>query len=76
MSARMTHFELDLPADKAARFDRALDQFVETELLFRPDIDVSINRYSIQSGVERRSVFLSSTQHMEALLRRLHMAVA
>lgn len=72
----MNHFEIDLPTAKAERFDRVLDGFLAGELLFRPDIDVRVTRYSKEPGVERRAVFMSSPEHMSVLLHRLHMAVS
>ena len=71
----MTHFELNLPAANAVLFDKTLDEFIKTELISRPDIDVRVTRYSVEPDVERRAVFLSSAEHMEVLLKRLHTAV-
>lgn len=62
----MPNFEIDLPSAQAKRFDLALQRFVVAELICRPDIDVRTTSYPYGDGIERRAVFISSPEHMEA----------
>ena len=66
----MPQFEIDLPTAQAKRFDRAVDRFVIGELIGRPDVDLSIAAYPKAPGVERRSVYMSSPDHLQAFKRR------
>ena len=66
----MPLFEIDLPSDGAARFDKLVDRFIVSELICRPDIDVRVSSYSITEGVQHRSVYMSSPRHLAQLRKR------
>ena len=66
----MPQFEIDLPTAMAKRFDRAVHRFVVAELICRPDVDLSIAAYPTAPGIQRRAVYMSSTDHLQAFRQR------
>lgn len=66
----MPQFEIDLSTAQAERFDRAVDRFVVSELICRPDVDMSVAAYPTAPGIERRAIYISSNDHLQAFRQR------
>lgn len=66
----MPQFEIDLPEEQASGFDRMVENYVVSELICRPDIDIVVSKYSVAPGVQHRAIYMSSSEHLGGLRRR------